>query len=63
MISSIYSDHNDMKLEIKRKKNYIQTKQHATKKTDGSTMKSKWKLKNTFETNDKEKPNKICGLQ
>ena len=43
-----------MKLEINHRKineeknNYMETKQHATKKTNGSVMKSKRKCKNTF---------------
>ena len=42
-----------MKLEInhwkrnEKKTDYMETKQHAAKKTDGSTRKSKGKLKNT----------------
>ena len=41
IISSIFSTHNDMKLEIKHRKrnekkiDYMQTKQHATKKPMG----------------------------
>ena len=43
-----------MKLEINHRKrnqkktNYMETKQHATKKTNGSIRKSKRKLKNTL---------------
>ena len=50
-ISSISSHHNGMKLEINHRKrsekktDYMETKQHATKKTTGPMRKSKRKLK------------------
>ena len=53
IISSIFSDHNGMKLEINhRKKNekktyYIETNELATNKTNVSMRKSKRKLKYT----------------
>ena len=49
-----------MKLEINHKKrneektDYMETKQHATKKTNGSMRKSRRKLKKYLETNDNE---------
>ena len=69
VILSIFSDHNSMKLEInhrkrKEKKNYYtEIKQHATKKKpNGSTMKSKRKIKNTLrQMAMKTKPYKIYG--
>ena len=49
IISSIFSDYNGMKPEIKKKKqgknNYMEIKQHTTKKKkNGSMMKSKKKF-------------------
>ena len=48
IISSIFSDHNGTKLEINHRKgrkiSYMETKQHATKKINGSTRKSKRKF-------------------
>ena len=47
-----------------RKKDYMETKQHATKKTSASIMKSKRKFKNTLrQITMKTQPYKICGLQ
>ena len=51
-ISSIFSDHNTVWLDINKKKTgkkqkHRESKQHATKKTNGSLKKSKRKLKNT----------------
>ena len=54
IISSIFSDHNAMKLEINHRKrngknNYMETKHHATKK--------KWvneEMKNYLVTNDRQ---------
>jgi len=54
IISSIFSDHNGMKVEInhgkrnEEKTDYMATKQHATKKNNGSMRKSKGRLKNTL---------------
>ena len=59
-----------MKLEInhgkknEEKNDYLETKQHATKETNGSTMKSKRKLKNTVvQVTMKTQPYKIYGMQ
>ena len=56
IISSIFSDHKVMKLEIKHRKkklkkkkqtnnNYMETKQHATKKANGSMVNQRRNLK------------------
>ena len=59
-----------MKIEInhrnrnEKKNDYMDTKQHTTKKTNGSTMKSMRKFKNTFsQITVKTQPYKIHGLQ
>ena len=51
-ILSFFSSHSGIKLEINYKKKneenkYLETKQHATKKTNGSMKKSKRKSENT----------------
>ena len=46
-----------------RKNVYMETKQHATKKTNVSTRKSKRKLKNTLrQSTMKTQPYKIYGM-
>ena len=70
IISSIFSDHNDRRLEINdRKRNekkidYMEIKQHATKKTNTSVMKSTRKLKNILrKMTVKTQPYNIYGIQ
>ena len=52
IISSIFSDHNTMRLDINHRKrnekktDYMETKQYVTKNTNESMRKSKRKLKN-----------------
>ena len=58
-IISIFSDHNSMKLEINNrkrneKKNYMETKQHATEKPMGQWGNQKGNLKKYLEKNDNE---------
>ena len=47
----------------KKKTDYMETKQHATKKSNGSTRKSKGKLNNTLrQMIMKTQPFKIYGI-
>ena len=70
IISSIFSDHNDRRLEINHRKrnekqiDYIGTKQHTTKKPNPSVMKSKREFKNILrKTIVKIQPYNIYGMQ
>ena len=56
--------HTQPQKEKRRKNDYMETKEHATEKTNGSMMKSKRKLKNTSrQTIMKTQPYKIYGMQ
>ena len=63
IISSIFSNHNTIRLEINKKKlqkhKWVETKQHATKTTNRSLKKSNGKSKKYLETNE----NKITMIQ
>ena len=68
VISNIFSDHNGMQLEINHRKinektDYMETKQHATEKTNGSVRKAKANLKNTSrQMIMKTQPFKFYGM-
>ena len=69
IISSIFSDHNGMKLDINHRKrnekktDNMETKKRATRKTSGLMRKSRWKLKNTSrQMIMKTQPLKIYGM-